>query len=207
MYGFIKEGEEKGLELFDLYQTPYKDFEKYHVPFPLDEKRDDIIKELEQIELTPELKELIKKEIENLKRIIKTGILDTTRSLDKVRKRFFEKMVSEFHPEDHPEYIPDQINELKCSIFGHICPVVFVGESITETSEKRRKGRYISFKTKMRVVRRDNYTCQGCSCHLQDDEVEFDHIIPISKGGSSEEHNIRLTCFKCNRDKLDSVQI
>ena len=203
----IKEGEERGLDFFELYQTPYKNFEKYQVPFPLDERKDDILKELDRIVLTPELNELVKKEIEEIKKIIKTGIIDRTRPLDGVRKRSFEKIVSEFNPDDYPEHIPNQIYELKCSIFGHICPVVFVGESITETSEKRRKGRYISFKTKMRVVRRDNYTCQSCSCHLQDDEVEFDHIIPVSKGGSSEEHNIRLTCFRCNRDKLDTVQI
>jgi 5-methylcytosine-specific restriction endonuclease McrA len=55
----------------------------------------------------------------------------------------------------------------------------------------------------MRVVRRDNHTCQHCGKQLKDDEVEFDHIIPIVKGGSSEEHNIRLTCFDCNRDKSD----
>ncbi|RLG30570.1 hypothetical protein DRO03_03970 [Methanosarcinales archaeon] len=59
----------------------------------------------------------------------------------------------------------------------------------------------------MRVVRRDNYTCQICGRHLLDDEVEFDHIIPFSKGGSSEEHNIRLTCFKCNRKKSDQVKL
>jgi hypothetical protein len=37
----IKEGVEKALGLYDLLQTPYTDFEKYQVPFPLDkdEKR------------------------------------------------------------------------------------------------------------------------------------------------------------------------
>jgi 5-methylcytosine-specific restriction endonuclease McrA len=78
---------------------------------------------------------------------------------------------------------------------------------MTETAETRRRGRYIPFKTKMRVVRRDNYTCQHCGRHLRDDEVEFDHKIPIARGGSSEEQNVRLTCFDCNRDKSDNVEI
>ena len=94
-----------------------------------------------------------------------------------------------------------------CNVFGHVCPVFFAAEAITETSEARRRGRYIPFKIKMRVVRRDNYTCQHCGKHLKDDEVEFDHKIPISLGGSSEEHNIRLTCFDCNREKSDHVDI
>jgi hypothetical protein len=100
-------------------------------------------------------------------------------------------------PDIPREHIPKEILETECSVFGHICPVLFVAEGFTETKQVRRRGRYISFKTKIRVVRRDNYTCQGCGKHLLDDEVEFDHIIPQSKGGSSEEHNIRLTCFKC----------
>ena len=92
-------------------------------------------------------------------------------------------------------------------MFGHICPVVYSAESWTETTEDRRTGRYIPFQTKMRVVRRDNYTCQHCHKHLQDNEVEFDHIIPLAKGGSSDEHNIRLTCHECNADKSDKVSI
>ena len=112
-----------------------------------------------------------------------------------------------FNPESYPESIPQVIHDAVCNVFCHICPVFFVGESVSETSAERRRGRYIPFKTKMRVVRRDNYTCQHCNRHLKDDEVEFDHIIPVSKGGSSEEQNIRLTCFDCNREKSNQVQI
>lgn len=207
----IKEGVEKNLEFFEVYQTPNKDFEKYKVPFPLDRDdkkyRKELLSKLEDIPLTPDLKKRIKAKVDKLKQEIKTGVEDDRKPLDPVRRKFFEKCVSEFNVEDHPESIPKIISEASCNIFGHICPVVFVGESITETSERRRRGRYIPFKTKIRIVRRDNYTCQECSKHLNDDEVEFDHIIPVSKGGSTEEHNLRLTCFDCNRDKLDSIEI
>jgi hypothetical protein len=207
----IAEGVEKNLELFDLYQTPYNNFEKYKVPFPLDEDEEKstekVLEKIKKIKLTPELNKRIKEKIDKLKEAIKTGIDDQRKPLDSIRKKYFKKSVAKFKPEDFPEYIPEVVSVASCNIFGHICPVVFVGESISETSEKRRKGRYISFKIKMRVVRRDNYTCQECTKHLKDDEVEFDHIIPVSKGGSSEEHNIRLTCYDCNRDKLDTVQI
>jgi len=91
--------------------------------------------------------------------------------------------------------------------FGHICPVFFAAEGMTETQEERRIGRHQpSFETMMRIVRRDDYRCQHCKEKLRDDEVEFDHIIPVSKGGSSEEHNLRLTCFECNRDKSDHYE-
>lgn len=118
-----------------------------------------------------------------------------------------KKSYPELDPDEYPKRIPEEISSMACTVFGHICPVFFVSEEYTETSELRRRGRYIPFRIKMRVVRRDNYTCQHCGKHLKDDEVEFDHIVPVSKGGSSEENNIRLTCFKCNRDKTDLVEI
>jgi hypothetical protein len=138
---------------------------------------------------------------------LETGILESTEALDPVRRAWFEQRVDSFDPHEHPSKIPAKFIDGLCNVYGHICPVFFAAEAATETSEERRRGRYISFATKMRVVRRDNHTCQHCGKHLRDDEVEFDHIIPVSKGGSSEEHNLRLTCFDCNRDKSDEVVI
>lgn len=179
----VQEGIKENLKLIDLYQTPYGNFESYKVPFPLDEEdeKERIFEELDNIIITPELTKRLKEKINKIKKAIKTGHRDDTKPLDPIRRKYFEESVIEFNLEDYPEDIPENITEAACNIFGHICPVFFVGESITETSEKRRKGRYISFNTKMRVVRRDNYTCQECTMHLKDDEVEFDHIIPVSK--------------------------
>ncbi|MBU3967659.1 MAG: HNH endonuclease [Euryarchaeota archaeon] len=57
------------------------------------------------------------------------------------------------------------------------------------------------------VVRRDNNQCQICGRTLKDSDIEFDHIIPISKGGSSEENNIRVTCLDCNRNKSCKIVV
>lgn len=145
--------------------------------------------------------------LEYAKKCLKEGALGSGEPLDAERRRMFEEEIRDFNPEGCPEDIPEEISAMSCTVFGHVCPVFFVSEQFTETAEPRRRGRYIPFKIKVRVVRRDNYTCQICSRHLQDNEVEFDHIIPLSKGGSSEEHNIQLTCFDCNRDKKDRVEI
>lgn len=162
---------------------------------------------VEDSPLLPSTRKEAEKYQEYLKNCLKTGILEGGEPLDDERRRLFKEWTDEFNPEDYPEEIPEKIAEMACTVFGHICPVVFIAEDFTETNEVRRRRRYISFKVKMRVVRRDNYTCQVCGKHLLDNEVEFDHIIPLSKGGSSEEHNIRLTCFDCNRDKSDRVEI
>jgi hypothetical protein len=50
-----------------------------------------------------------------------------------------------------------------------------------------------------RVLKRDNQVCSVCNSPVRDEDVEFDHVIPWSKGGSSEDNNIRLLCRPCNR--------
>ncbi|MDP7666422.1 MAG: HNH endonuclease signature motif containing protein [Candidatus Poseidoniia archaeon] len=35
--------------------------------------------------------------------------------------------------------------------------------------------------------------------------MEFDHIIPFSKGGANTYRNIQLLCESCNRDKSDTL--
>lgn len=121
------------------------------------------------------------------------------------KKLVFEKEVNEFNPDDYPVKLKATEKERSCSIFGHLCPVFFVNEPLTETAELRRIGRNIPRTVMLRVVRRDNNQCQICGKVLRDTEIEFDHIIPLSKGGSSEENNIQVTCFECNRDKLDKI--
>jgi len=162
---------------------------------------------VEEFPLLPLTLKVAEDHLEYSKKCLETGILGDGKKMDAEHYRMFEEEINDFNPDDYPEKIPEEIDEMACTVFGHICPVFFVSEEFTETAEPRRRGRYIPFKIKMRVVRRDNYTCQECGKHLLDMEVEFDHIIPLSQGGSSEEHNIRLTCFDCNRDKRDNVEI
>jgi hypothetical protein len=149
----------------------------------------------------------VKERKRKLHSALKSGACDGRHPIDPGRRALFQGEVDRFDPLALPETIPQVFRDGECNIFGHICPVFFAAEAITESSTERRRGRYIPFATKVRVVRRDNYTCQHCGTHLRDDEVEFDHKIPISRGGSSEEHNVRLTCFDCNRDKNDQIEI
>ncbi|MEW8053220.1 MAG: HNH endonuclease signature motif containing protein [Candidatus Thiodiazotropha sp.] len=58
----------------------------------------------------------------------------------------------------------------------------------------------------LQVVRRDGHICQKFRVNVPDDEIEFDHIIPISKGGPSSVENLRVLCRTCNRKKSDSLR-
>lgn len=92
-------------------------------------------------------------------------------------------------------------DEQSCRIFGHDCPVFHCAEPFTETKELRRISREIPRVVQFRVLKRENQICSVCGNSVKDENVEFDHIIPWSKGGSSEESNIRLLCSRCNKKR------
>jgi len=62
--------------------------------------------------------------------------------------------------------------------------------------------RYISKQVKTYVWRRDEGKCRYCGSN---ELIEFDHVVPVSKGGSNTARNIQLLCEKCNRDKSDKI--
>ena len=92
-------------------------------------------------------------------------------------------------------------DEMSCRIFGHDCPVFHVAEPFTETKLLRTISRTIPRSVQFRVLKRDNQICGDCGKPVKDQDVEFDHIIPWSKGGPSDEGNIRLLCRPCNRKR------
>jgi ankyrin repeat protein len=62
--------------------------------------------------------------------------------------------------------------------------------------------RYISDDVKDAVWRRDEGRCVKCKSN---EKLEFDHIIPVSKGGSNTKRNVQLLCEKCNREKAAKI--
>jgi Holliday junction DNA helicase RuvB len=70
-----------------------------------------------------------------------------------------------------------------------------------ERSEQGREA--IPSEVKREVWRRDGGRCARCGSQ---EKLEYDHIIPVSKGGSSTARNIQLLCEKHNREKSDSIE-
>ncbi|WP_062543607.1 DNA translocase FtsK [Rufibacter tibetensis] len=52
------------------------------------------------------------------------------------------------------------------------------------------------------VWNRDKGQCVNCGSK---EKLEFDHIIPFSKGGSNTYRNLQLLCEKCNRQKSNKI--
>jgi hypothetical protein len=53
------------------------------------------------------------------------------------------------------------------------------------------------------IFRRDENTCQYCSCKLDSTNATIDHILPRSRGGKHKWDNVVACCLKCNRKKGD----
>ncbi len=68
--------------------------------------------------------------------------------------------------------------------------------------EDEKINRHIPKEVKLYVWRRDQGKC--CNCGSKE-KLEYDHIIPVSKGGSNTERNIQLLCEKCNRSKSSKI--
>ena len=79
-----------------------------------------------------------------------------------------------------------------------------VKRAIARLSQERNKSTLsrlrepISDDVKMFVWQRDGGCCVKCGSQRN---LEFDHIIPLSKGGGKTARNIQLLCEKCNRSK------
>jgi len=56
------------------------------------------------------------------------------------------------------------------------------------------------------ILKRDNFHCQYCGRGIEDGvKLNVDHIIPVSKGGKTEEDNLQTLCWECNIGKGSDI--
>ena len=67
-----------------------------------------------------------------------------------------------------------------------------------EAKREKPPSRHIPKKVQREVWRRDRGRCLECDSQKN---LEFDHLIPLSEGGSNTARNIQLLCQECNRKK------
>ena len=77
-----------------------------------------------------------------------------------------------------------------------------VGFNISHEDFEEKRSRHISQQVKDKVWRRDGGKCVECDSN---ENLEFDHIIPFSKGGANTYRNLQLLCENCNRSKSDKI--
>ncbi|MDO8684165.1 MAG: HNH endonuclease signature motif containing protein [Armatimonadota bacterium] len=132
--------------------------------------------------------------------------IDWPRRVKAVCKPCWELNYCPYGPlvEDFP--LPDDRTTRSCRIFGHDCPVFHVAEPLTETKELRNISRSIPRPIQFRVLLRENGVCRLCHQPIPVEDIHFDHIIPWSKGGPTEESNIQLLCKDCNLKKRNEYE-
>ena len=103
----------------------------------------------------------------------------------------------------------EHTNTLWLSLFSGVlaCLILFYGFYYYRKKRKDKPAseysRYIPSEVKQQVWRRDGGKCVLCpSKH----DLEYDHEIPVSKGGSNTVNNIRLLCKECNRKKSGKIE-
>ena len=52
------------------------------------------------------------------------------------------------------------------------------------------------------VFERDGGRCVECGSNF---DIQYDHILPVARGGATTVENLQLSCGECNRRKSDSL--
>ena len=55
--------------------------------------------------------------------------------------------------------------------------------------------------SRMNVLTRDNWTCQYCGRKFPTSKLNYDHVLPRSRGGRTVWENIVSACYDCNSKK------
>lgn len=75
--------------------------------------------------------------------------------------------------------------------------------SQTDPEELAYERKRIPESVRIAVWRRDQGRCANCGSR---ENLEYDHIVPVSKGGSNTARNIELLCQDCNRAKGNRIE-
>lgn len=81
---------------------------------------------------------------------------------------------------------------------------------LTTGAFAKEQRRLMTKKLRESIKKRDNYTCCNCRNSVYAEPnllLEIDHIIPVSKGGCTEEKNLQTLCWKCNRSKSNNIVV
>jgi hypothetical protein len=80
--------------------------------------------------------------------------------------------------------------------------LIATGEMFNYFTNKEGKRESIPQDVMDKVWNRDNGKCAKCGSQ---ENLEFDHIIPFSKGGATTYRNTQLLCKKCNVEKSNKI--
>lgn len=198
-------GKYKSFEII-LLEDGYKILEKiknqihysisYNKPFNLNLSMVDFI-------LNPTLESTIIRKLRNCKVLTGTSVnkIEADSALKDFEKFIYKYQVifkNEFYPEIKTELdIIRESTKAKKKLEGYSKLNV-----IKEEGNTKQRREIIPTEVKNQVWNRDGGKCVECGSN---EKLEFDHIIPFSKGGSNTYRNLQLLCEKCNKKKSNKI--
>ena len=69
------------------------------------------------------------------------------------------------------------------------------------------KGIIVRTARRREIIERDGFLCYLCNKQLEFKAIEIDHLIPKSRGGTSDPSNLAVACLPCNRSKGNRIGI
>lgn len=100
-----------------------------------------------------------------------------------------------------PNWLAQKINATEPIDLESLAAANFIIGYDAEIARGKREAwptRYVSAELRNRILERDHHKCLRCASAQN---LEVDHIIPISKGGTGQESNLQTLCRSCNRKK------
>ena len=105
-----------------------------------------------------------------------------------------------------PYWIAQKINateEIDLKPFIDLGFITVSKEEYTQVeTQKSNPDRYVSQAVREKIFKKFGQKCAYCK---SEKNLEIDHIIPVSMGGTNEEENLQLLCRKCNRAKRNKL--
>ena len=83
-----------------------------------------------------------------------------------------------------------------------LAELIEAGEIFNHFTNREGKREFIPQDVMDKVWNRDGGKCAKCGSQ---ENLEFDHIIPFSKGGATTYRNMQLLCKKCNIEKTNKI--
>lgn len=105
----------------------------------------------------------------------------------------FYSTAEDLTPDDAKALIEEQENRKRLKI-ARAKTVAAMAEALDDSPQRT----HIAQDVKITVWQRDKGRCVACGSN---ESLEFDHVIPLSAGGSNSIRNLQLLCEQCNRRK------
>jgi len=109
---------------------------------------------------------------------------------------FFQDKCEIIESYDEPLMTPEQVVRARSRGWTVVAKIPAVIRLLKRIA-RRRAVRF----SRMNVLLRDNFTCQYCGEKLPTRQLNYDQVLPRSRGGKTCWENIVASCFDCNHRK------